>query len=114
MMEKLFSYGTLQMEDVQKETFGRILNGSKDILLGYVLSVVKIRDEDVIKASGTDMHPIIRYTGVNSDEVEGTIFEITEVELQQADEYEVEEYMRVMVNFKSGNEAWVYVAADQE
>ena len=29
-MVKLFSYGTLQLERVQKETFGRLLIGSKE------------------------------------------------------------------------------------
>ncbi len=42
-LEKLFSYGTLQMENVQKETFGRTLKGTKDILVGYILSEVKIK-----------------------------------------------------------------------
>ena len=40
-MEKLFSYGTLQMEHVQQETFGRKLHGVKDTLAGYTLSTVK-------------------------------------------------------------------------
>jgi len=48
-LEKLFSYGTLQMESVQKETFGRELNGIKDSLIGYVLSEVKIKDPAVSK-----------------------------------------------------------------
>ena len=34
-MENLFSYGTLQYRKVQIETFGRILNGTNDILIGY-------------------------------------------------------------------------------
>lgn len=101
------------MEKGQKETFGRLLTGSKDILLGYVLSEVKIKDMDVIQKSGTDIHPILRFTGNQSDEVQGTIFEITPDELQQADEYEVEEYARTQAHFKSGNTAWVYAAADQ-
>ena len=113
-MEKLFSYGTLQMEHVQTETFGRKLNGQKDALIGYTLSEVKIKDESVIKTSGTDIHPILKFTGNDSDVVEGTVFEITSSELNQADEYEVEEYMRVAGNFKSGNTAWAYVCAATE
>jgi hypothetical protein len=35
--EKLFSYGTLQYEAVQLDTFGRTLLGQKDVLLGYRL-----------------------------------------------------------------------------
>ncbi|MDX8396646.1 MAG: gamma-glutamylcyclotransferase family protein [Mariprofundaceae bacterium] len=112
-MKKLFSYGTLQMENVQKETFGRVLSGSKDVLLGYTLSEVKIKDKEVIKKSGADIHPILQFTGNNSDEIEGKIFEITQEELRQADQYEVEEYVRTEAEFKSGSTAWVYVAADQ-
>ena len=93
------------------ETFGRKLSGTKDILPGYVLTEVKIKDKKVIKASGTNIHPILRFTGNNSDEVEGTIFEITMEELLQADDYEVKEYSRAAVNFKSGNKAWAYIAA---
>ncbi len=93
-MEKLFSYGTLQLENVQKETFGRILTGTKDSLIGYILSEVKIKDKEVIRKSGMDIHPILKFTGNSNDKVEGTIFAITAEELQQADDYEVEEYTR--------------------
>ena len=112
-MEKLFSYGTLQMENVQKETFGRILKGTKDILVGYILSEVKIKDKAVIEKSGTDIHPILKSTNNLSDEVEGTIFEITHEELMKADDYEVKEYVRINANFKSGTTAWVYADASQ-
>ena len=113
-LEKLFSYGTLQMESVQKETFGRELNGIKDSLIGYVLSEVKIRDLAVIKTSGTDIHPILKYTGKRTNIVEGTVFEITTSELSQADEYEVEEYTRVSGEFSSGQKAWAYVCAKSQ
>jgi gamma-glutamylcyclotransferase (GGCT)/AIG2-like uncharacterized protein YtfP len=110
-LEKLFSYGTLQIESVQIETFGRILNGTKDSLIGYVLSEIKITDSAVIKTSGTDIHPILKYTGKSTDIVEGTVFELTPSELIQADEYEVEEYIRVEGDFSSGQKAWAYVCA---
>ncbi|WP_105255723.1 gamma-glutamylcyclotransferase family protein [Pseudoalteromonas sp. T1lg75] len=113
-MEKLFSYGTLQMEHVQQETFGRKLQGKQDALIGYTLSEVKIKDKAVIKVSGTDIHPILKFTGSDADLVEGTVFEVTTSELQQADDYEVEEYVRVAGNFKSGNTAWAYVCAATE
>lgn len=108
-MEKLFSYGTLQLLSVQKETFGRALAGQKDSLIGYELAEIKIKDEDVIKTSGKDIHPILKYSGHEADRVEGTIFDITPSELSQADTYEVEEYIRVKAKFESGTEAWVYV-----
>jgi len=112
-MEKLFSYGTLQMENVQIETFGRILDGKKDVLVGYVLSEVKITDKNVIEKSGTDIHPILKPTNNSLDQVNGTIFEITHHELLKADDYEVEEYARIEANFKSGIKAWVYADATQ-
>lgn len=36
-IQKLFSYGTLQYENVQLETFGRKIEGSMDKLPGYLL-----------------------------------------------------------------------------
>jgi gamma-glutamylcyclotransferase (GGCT)/AIG2-like uncharacterized protein YtfP len=111
-LEKLFSYGTLQMDKVQQETFGRSLSGKKEILLGYVISKIKITDQSVLAKSGTEFHPILRYTGNRSDEVEGIIFEISKKELQQADDYEINAYKRTQANFKSGTIAWAYVAAE--
>ena len=111
-MEKLFSYGTLQLKNVQLETFGRLLKGKKDILFGYVKLKIKIMDQSVIKRSGTDCHPIIRFTGNNSDQVEGTIFEVSYDELKQADDYEVNSYIRTEASFRSGTTAWIYAAAD--
>lgn len=110
-MERLFSYGTLQMISVQKEIFGRKLVGVKDVLIGYVLSEVKITDKAVIKTSGTDIHPILKYTGKDADIVKGTVFEITSSELKQADGYEVEEYLLVEGVFSSEQKAWAYVCA---
>jgi len=110
-MEKLFSYGTLQLETVQLETFGRLLTGNEDILPGYTLDEIQIQDKAVIATSGTDRHPILKYTGLSSDSVAGTVFEITEDELQQSDEYEVAEYQRVSAQLKSGVTAWIYADA---
>lgn len=113
-MERLFSYGTLQFDQVQQETFGRLLKGEKDTLTGYALSEVRIRDEAVIVTSGKEFHPILKHTGNPDDKVEGTVFEITAEELAQADRYEVEEYVRVAAEFASGKTAWAYVCAETE
>ena len=107
-MEKIFSYGTLQYEKVQLETFGRRLIGQKDILIGYTLGEILIKDQSVIEKSGTDIHPILKPSDSLDDEVAGMIFEVTQQELAQADAYEVEEYQRVRAEFKSGTTAWVY------
>jgi len=108
---QLFSYGTLQQENVQMETFGRRLSGRPDALPGHRREMVRITDPDVIAASGADHHPIVLESGDPADEVVGTVFEITEAELAAADDYEVDDYKRVSVRLRSGMDAWVYVKA---
>jgi gamma-glutamylcyclotransferase (GGCT)/AIG2-like uncharacterized protein YtfP len=109
---RLFSYGTLQQPDVQLATFGRHLTGQADVLPGYSLSTVEIRDPAVVATSGLATHLIVRHTGRGADEVPGTVFLITDEELAAADAYEVDDYRRVAVTLKSGVEAFVYIAAE--
>jgi len=111
-MPLLFSYGTLQQKQVQIANFGRELSGSKDTLQGYIVGEVEIRDERVLRESGKALHPILRFTGNTTDEVPGTLFEITETELAQADDYEVADYVRTSAKLKSGAVCWIYAAAD--
>ncbi len=107
----LFSYGTLQQEDVQLATFGRRLEGRADALPGYATSLLEITDPDVVKTSGKTHHLMARPTGNPADEVPGVVLRITAAELAAADTYEVSDYRRVAVRLKSGLEAWVYVGA---
>ena len=112
-MEKLFSYGTLQLESVQLETFGRKLTGSSDVLPKYKISEVKILDQEVVKKSGREMHPILIHSGSETDEVKGIVFEVSEEELKFADQYEVNDYIRIKESLKSGVKAWAYVHSDR-
>ena len=108
-MPYLFSYGTLQKEQVQMETFGRILKGQKDILSGYKLGMIEITDAEVLRKSGQKYHPVLEFSGNDEDEVEGVLFEVTEAEILQADEYEVDDYKRIETIFKSGTKGFIYV-----
>lgn len=108
-MLNLFSYGTLQKKQVQLETFGRILSGEKDFLTGYRIKMIEITDPDVLKKSGEQFRPILEFSGEKTDEVEGVLFEITEAEILQADEYEVDDYQRIETLFKSGKNGFIYV-----
>ncbi len=110
----LFSYGTLQLEKVQVENYGRILKGKKDSLPNYKLDKLKIIDKDVLKKSGKEFHPIAIKTNSPNDLIEGTIFEISELELKETDKYEVSDYKRVLEKFSSGQQAWVYVASQEK
>jgi len=110
-MPLLFSYGTLQQENVQLSTFGRLLQGEKDELLGFEQSLVRIENPQVVATSGKTHHPIVKFNGKNNSRVSGTAFEITDAELARADQYEVASYKRVAAVLASGKQAWVYVDA---
>ena len=107
----LFSYGTLQLESVQRSSFGRRLDGEPDAMPGYTRTMVEVTDPAVLAASGERFHPIVSPSGDPTDEVAGTVFRISAEELAAADRYEVEDYQRVQVRLTSGREAWVYVKA---
>ena len=107
--ERLFSYGTLREESVQRATFGRKLEGEADSLMGYSLRMIQILDEEFVATSGTADHRNLVFTGQISDCVDGIMFNVTKMELELADAYEPEGYERVQVQLKSGATAWVYL-----
>jgi gamma-glutamylcyclotransferase (GGCT)/AIG2-like uncharacterized protein YtfP len=111
-VEWLFSYGTLQQPQVQLDTFGRLLHGQIDVLLGYQLAQLKITDPAVLASSGQSFHPILRQSENLAHQVSGTVFALSAAELAAADSYEVDEYKRIAITLMSGQTAWVYVAAD--
>jgi gamma-glutamylcyclotransferase (GGCT)/AIG2-like uncharacterized protein YtfP len=110
-MKYLFTYGTLQLEEVQLSTFGRKLEGKPDALVGFRLVMIKIRDEDFVAKSGTADHCNLQFTGNASDIVEGIVFAVTMEELKQSDAYEPEGYERVQVQCRSGLSAWIYLSS---
>jgi gamma-glutamylcyclotransferase (GGCT)/AIG2-like uncharacterized protein YtfP len=108
-MPLLFSYGTLQENQVQLSTFGRLLNGQRDELPGFEPSFVKIEDTEEAAATGKTHHANVTFNGRTDSRVSGTVFEITDAELAAADEYEMSAaYTRIPVRLASGKEAWVY------
>jgi gamma-glutamylcyclotransferase (GGCT)/AIG2-like uncharacterized protein YtfP len=109
-MPLIFSYGTLQHEDVQLSTFGRTLHGHKDELPGFAESSVGIDDPHLAATSGKTHHANVTANGRPDSRVSGTVFEITDAELDAADRYErLAAYKRVAVLLASGKQAWVYV-----
>jgi hypothetical protein len=109
----LFSYGTLQLEAVQRAVFGRLLEGRPDQMVGWTLVPLAITDAKVIETSGKAVHTIARRTGPEADRVDGVVYLITPAELEAADRYEVDAYGRVEVDLASGAKAVVYIGADQ-
>jgi gamma-glutamylcyclotransferase (GGCT)/AIG2-like uncharacterized protein YtfP len=111
VMPLLFAYGTLREEAVQLSTFGHLLEGHPDELVGFEESLLEIEDSDFVSASGTSHHAIVRFNGREDSRVRGTVFEVTEHDLAAADAYEPEGYTRVSAKLASGREAWVYADA---
>lgn len=107
--EKLFSYGTLKLEEVQQGIFGRTLTGEADALLGYQLSTLKIENAEAVTISGLTEHPMAVYTGDDNDEVSGIVYHVSQEEFMHADNYEAPGYKRIKVKLKSENDAWLYV-----
>lgn len=105
----LFSYGTLQLEQVQLALFGRKLETLPDQLPGFRLDMLAITDPEVIRTSGQTHHPIITPTGQDSDVVSGSALRVSEADLAAADRYEVADYQRRLARLASGRDAWVYV-----
>ncbi|MFH6602705.1 gamma-glutamylcyclotransferase family protein [Maribacter algicola] len=99
-MEYLFSYGTLQEHDVQNVLFQKTLSGCPDEVTGFVLSPNK--------AYG--IYPALLKTKDSSHRISGMVYEVTETDLANADDYEGDFYKRIRVGLKSGKKAWLYVA----
>ena len=110
---RLFSYGTLQQENVQLATFGRRLEGRPDALPGYAVTPVRITDPHVIATSEVDVHTIARPSGNPADRIPGMVYEISAEDLEAADRYEVGDYRRVLVRLQSGTEAYLYIADEE-
>lgn len=110
-MPLLFSYGTLQQDAVQRSTFGRLLQGRPDELLGFEQAVLKIEDPAFVATSGQAHHAIVTFNGRPDSRVPGMVFEVTDAELAKADDYEPAGYTRVSARLASGKRAWVYADA---
>ncbi len=99
-MPNIFSYGSLQQAEVQLATFGRLLEGHTDALPRFARTIVTnghAQYANVVRNDRDDSH------------VDGTVFEVTEKELEHADAYEqLAEYARKAVILASGKSAWVY------
>lgn len=113
-VERLFSYGTLRLPQVQRELFGAELPTTSDTLVGWRLRMLRISDAAVLAMSGATEHPILERTGEAFDRVDGAVLELTPEQLAAADAYEVDDYRRVRASLASGLDAWVYAAAEAE
>ena len=110
-MPLIFSYGSLQLEAVQLATFGRVLRGKPDELIGWVRTEIAVPKWHKAAASGSSHYANVEHRPESGGRVPGTVFEITDAELAASDAYEQgAEYVRVAAILASGFIAWVYVS----
>jgi len=109
MPNPIFSFGTLQLDQVQQSLFGRSVPTTPDTLRGFAIGETRITDPEAIAASGTDLHPALIETGGADDVVPGAILAVTDEELAVADHYERVSFRRIPVVLASGTEAWAYL-----
>ena len=109
---RLFSYGTLRLERVQRRLFGRLVPTEPDALLGWRIEQIGIHDPAVLEASGLSHHPALIRSGAPKDRVEGSVLTLTPAELAAADAYEVAAYVRVSTLTERERTAYAYVLAD--
>ena len=105
-----FSYGTRRDPAVQMSTFGRLLRGEPDELVGFEQPVIRIHDPEFVASSGKADHAIVRFNGKDECRVPGMVFEISDSELSRSDAYEPAGYRRIAVVLASGRQAFVYAA----
>ena len=111
-MAFVFSYGMLRQEAVQLSTFGRLLHGRDDELIGFELQRLRIEDPLVVAESGETHYDNALFNGNPDSRVSGMVFEVSDDELAAADTFEQRAaYTRIEARLASGNQAWVYVEA---
>jgi len=113
-MPLIFAYGTLQEKDVQRSTFGRVVESQSDALVGFEKTQVLIEDPAMAAELGRTHHANVEFVGNASSRVNGMALDVTEAELESVDAYEAPfSYRRVPATLGSGREAWVYVHSYQ-
>ena len=108
----LFSYGTLQLPEVQRATYGRLLEGTPDVLAGYRLVPLTITSPEVVALSGEPVHMIACRAADGGERIAGVIYRLKQAELEATDDYEGDAYDRREVRLESGAIAFLYVGPD--
>ena len=109
-MPIVFSYGALQEAEVQRATFGRLLEGREDELPGFERALVAIEDASIRQRLGRTHHDNVLVSEDSNNRVRGTALHLSEQELVRADAFEAPYlYSRVEATLASGKQAWVYM-----
>lgn len=107
----VFSYGALQIAELQRSILGRVFPAEADILPGFTADYAEMADPRFAELTGTSTHAVLRRTGDPRDKVIGSVYRFTEDELDAADQFEVAMFRREQVVLASGRTAWVYLSS---
>lgn len=106
----VFSYGALQIAELQRAILGRVFPPEPDILPGFTADYAEMADPRFAELTGSSVHAVLRRTGDPRDKVIGTVYRFTDDELDAADQFEVLMFRREQVVLASGRRAWVYLS----
>jgi gamma-glutamylcyclotransferase (GGCT)/AIG2-like uncharacterized protein YtfP len=111
----LFSYGTLQLEEVQRRTFGRVPSSEADRLAGYRIVLTRVDNPEFVAETGKDLHNTLAPCAEGGCWVDGVALDLSPEEMTIADDYERRaSYRRMQVVLMSGRRAWVYVVENDD
>lgn len=101
-MEELFVYGGLKVPEMQKKVFGRVVEGTPDVMLDYSQTILDIDGQ---------MYPLA--IPKDNAEIPGVVLLLSPLELKHIDDFLINVYKRVKVTLKSGKQVWSNVISDQ-
>ncbi|MFW5784723.1 MAG: gamma-glutamylcyclotransferase family protein [Chitinispirillaceae bacterium] len=91
-------YGTLLDPAVQQNVIGRKVNGKRAVLQGFLKTERQFSE---------GIYPDLIRKGEGT--VEGILLDLTAEELRRCDDYEGNEYRRVLLDTLESGKAWVYM-----
>lgn len=106
----LFSYDLLNSEEIQRQLYGRELQGKADTLSGYTL-----KNSSILNGAVMNKETSPAYSGCAikskdpNDKIKGKVFEITGEELVKTDRHLVEHYDKIRATTDTGAEVWLYI-----
>ncbi len=108
-MPLVFSYGNLQQEKVQLHLFGQLLSGEADSLYGYRLARIANTDKTILPNDESEWQYTLLNTADKNSRVDGTLFTLTDHQLNELDANKPRDYRRMFMTLSSGKRAWVFL-----
>lgn len=96
MIERLFTYGTLQEASIQLRLFGRVIEGRAAVMRGYKRAQIRLGEVYFVAVPA------------ENEEIAGQVLELSPEELHRCDVYEGAAYLRERGHLSDGSLVWIY------